>query len=311
MFICSNSALTHPHPPTHPPTHPPPTTQLINWLFDNEQQEMKHRANDLEEGRKNDKIAQLNKQFRKRAQSDMIEESSSHSSSKHSINSGNGGAYNLSGNDGQDLASFLAKNREMIEKRDLERDGDGQNSDDGKNNDNENDNNSDDGVHVPASMAHFERDNMNRDNDTVYAKSDGRGARDDDNTSTNPIAAVSRQRKQKKGIVGKLLAMFKFIFLVLLVPFRLVLLLTMRSDPDNIFKSKADSMGLEKNLAMSTPIDLARIKGVGKKCKASVNDVVLACAGLAMRNYILKKGKDEFVKVRRAPCCDEIIRSDD
>jgi len=144
------------------------------------------------------------------------------------------------------------------------------------------------------SRAHFVNTRSEGGKHGTYAHSETR--EEPAPVSTLPKVGV-RKRTKRKGFLSKLLTFLKTLYLCILAPIRLLMLLFMRSDPDNIFKGRSNRLGLEKNLAMSTPIDLQRVKNVGKKMKASVNDVILACAGLAMRNYILSKRTDEFVKL--------------
>jgi len=94
-----------------------------------------------------------------------------------------------------------------------------------------------------------------------------------------------RKKKKKRSYF---VLVFRVLWLLLLSPFRTLAILFMASDPPNIFKhKKGGKVSQRKAVAMSCPIDLARIKAVGKAVKGTVNDVVVATTALAIRNHML------------------------
>ena len=71
----------------------------------------------------------------------------------------------------------------------------------------------------------------------------------------------------------------------------------MSNDPPNILKVKrGKEVSLNKSVAMSQPIDLDRIKNVGRAIKGTVNDVVVATTALALRNFMLEVREREGAK---------------
>ena len=186
-------------------------------------------------------------------------------------------------NNGIDLDSFMAnrvaqKNQKYRNRDEEDDDDEYEGSDDGCDDD------IDSRAHFVNTHSHGGPGNSNMGGS--YAHSNASNA--DEPGNNTPLKVGVKRNKSNKKVIGKLHSFVTFLWLAFLTPIRFVMLMCMRSDPDNIFKGKRSGLGLEKNLAMSIPIDLQRIKNLGKKMKASVNDVVLACAGLAMRLVTLQ-----------------------
>jgi hypothetical protein len=94
-----------------------------------------------------------------------------------------------------------------------------------------------------------------------------------------------KERKKNRSFV---VSFFKVLWLIALTPFRLCLILTMRPDPPNILKPEGEGTSSHnKRVSMSCPIDLSRIKAVGKAVNGTVNDVIVATTALAVRNFML------------------------
>jgi hypothetical protein len=109
---------------------------------------------------------------------------------------------------------------------------------------------------------------------------------------------IKKKRRKKKTNVFVLF--LKIVALILMSPWRLLMIVVMRSDPPNILKcKKGQKASLAKCVAMSEPIDLDRIKVVGRAINGTVNDVVVAVTGLAVRNYMLEQFNGDESKVRR------------
>jgi len=103
-------------------------------------------------------------------------------------------------------------------------------------------------------------------------------------------------KKQKKTNVFYFI--LRLLYLALLTPFRFFSIILMSSDPPNILKVKrGEEISLEKSVAMSQPIDLDRIKNVGRAINGTVNDVVVATTALAIRNFMLERFDNDESKL--------------
>jgi WS/DGAT/MGAT family acyltransferase len=63
----------------------------------------------------------------------------------------------------------------------------------------------------------------------------------------------------------------------------------MAPDPPTPFKGV---LGVEKRAVWSSPIDLERVKSIGRKTGATVNDLLIAAVSGALRRYLRQNGKD-------------------
>ncbi|GMI12091.1 hypothetical protein TrLO_g2635 [Triparma laevis f. longispina] len=97
-----------------------------------------------------------------------------------------------------------------------------------------------------------------------------------------------KKKKKKKKKMNICMLVIRIIYLLILSPIRLLAILLMPSDPPNMLKcKKGQKVSINKCVAMSEPIDLDRIKHVGKAINGTVNDVVVATTALAVRNFML------------------------
>jgi WS/DGAT/MGAT family acyltransferase len=69
----------------------------------------------------------------------------------------------------------------------------------------------------------------------------------------------------------------------------LAIALSLSDDPPTAFKAAA--LGVNKRCAWAEPLPLDEVKTVGKMLGCTVNDVLLACAAGALRNYLLDRGE--------------------
>jgi hypothetical protein len=106
------------------------------------------------------------------------------------------------------------------------------------------------------------------------------------------------ERKKHKPILHWPVLFVKIFYMVLWAPARLLNILLLRSDPQNCLKlEKGHEISIQKNVAMSTPIDLVRIKRLSKNVGGTVNDVIVACTAIALRNHMLARFHDDETKI--------------
>ncbi len=65
--------------------------------------------------------------------------------------------------------------------------------------------------------------------------------------------------------------------------------LALPDDPPSMLRSK---LGVSKRVAWAPPLDLEEVKAVGRACDCTVNDVLMAAAAGALRDYMLERGDD-------------------
>ena len=65
--------------------------------------------------------------------------------------------------------------------------------------------------------------------------------------------------------------------------------LTLEDDPPTVLKAP---LGVIKRCAWAEPLRLDEVKAVGRALRCTVNDVLLACAAGALREYLLERGED-------------------
>ncbi len=63
--------------------------------------------------------------------------------------------------------------------------------------------------------------------------------------------------------------------------------LTLPDDPPSLLRGK---LGVSKRVAWAEPLDLEEVKAVGRACECTVNDVLMATAAGALRQYMLERG---------------------
>ncbi len=65
--------------------------------------------------------------------------------------------------------------------------------------------------------------------------------------------------------------------------------LALPDDPPSMLRGK---LGVSKRVAWAPPLDLEEVKAVGRACDCTVNDVLMAAAAGALRDYMLERGDD-------------------
>ena len=64
---------------------------------------------------------------------------------------------------------------------------------------------------------------------------------------------------------------------------------TLPDDPPSLLRGK---LGVSKRVAWAEPLDLEEVKAVGRACECTVNDVLMATAAGALRQYMIERGDD-------------------
>ncbi len=62
---------------------------------------------------------------------------------------------------------------------------------------------------------------------------------------------------------------------------------TLPDDPPSLLRGK---LGVSKRVAWAEPLDLEEVKAVGRACECTVNDVLMATAAGALRQYMIERG---------------------
>jgi diacylglycerol O-acyltransferase / wax synthase len=65
--------------------------------------------------------------------------------------------------------------------------------------------------------------------------------------------------------------------------------LALPDDPPSLLRG---DLGVTKRVAWAEPLDLEEVKAVGRACDCTVNDVLMAAAAGALRDYMLERGAD-------------------
>ncbi len=65
--------------------------------------------------------------------------------------------------------------------------------------------------------------------------------------------------------------------------------LALPDDPPSLLRGK---LGVSKRVAWAEPLDLEEVKAVGRACDCTVNDVLMAAAAGALRDYMLEHGEN-------------------
>jgi WS/DGAT/MGAT family acyltransferase len=69
----------------------------------------------------------------------------------------------------------------------------------------------------------------------------------------------------------------------------LVHALALPDDPSSMLRGK---LGIAKRVAWAEPLDLDDVKAVGRACDCTVNDVLMATAAGALRDYMIERGEN-------------------
>jgi WS/DGAT/MGAT family acyltransferase len=62
---------------------------------------------------------------------------------------------------------------------------------------------------------------------------------------------------------------------------------TLPDDPPSLLRGR---LGVTKRVAWAEPLDLEEVKAVGRACECTVNDVLMATAAGALRQYMIERG---------------------
>jgi diacylglycerol O-acyltransferase len=65
--------------------------------------------------------------------------------------------------------------------------------------------------------------------------------------------------------------------------------LSLPDDPPSLLRGK---LGVRKRVAWAEPLDLEEVKAVGRACDCTVNDVLMAAASGALRDYMIERGEN-------------------
>ncbi len=109
------------------------------------------------------------------------------------------------------------------------------------------------------------------------------------------IGAVDRYMKLGGAMVEKGMAMYRNPTLAAMlakeggeIARELVNALVLPDDPPSLLRGR---LGVSKRVAWAQPLDLQEVKAVGRACDCTVNDVLMATAAGALRDYMLERGE--------------------
>ncbi|MCJ0824880.1 wax ester/triacylglycerol synthase family O-acyltransferase [Luteimonas sp. 50] len=109
------------------------------------------------------------------------------------------------------------------------------------------------------------------------------------------VGAVDRYMKLGGAMVEKGMAMYRDPTLAAMlakeggeIARELVAALVLPDDPPSLLRGR---LGVSKRVAWAQPLDLEEVKAVGRACDCTVNDVLMATAAGALRDYMLERGE--------------------
>jgi WS/DGAT/MGAT family acyltransferase len=109
------------------------------------------------------------------------------------------------------------------------------------------------------------------------------------------VGAVDRYMKLGGRMVEKGMAMYRDPTLAAMlakeggeIARELVTALALPDDPPSLLRGR---LGVSKRVAWAQPLDLEEVKAVGRACDCTVNDVLMATAAGALRDYMLERGE--------------------
>ena len=110
------------------------------------------------------------------------------------------------------------------------------------------------------------------------------------------VGAVDKYLKLGSTVVEKGLEMYRHPNLATVlakegseIARELLNMLILPDDPPSMLRGK---LGVSKRVAWAEPLDLEEVKAVGRACNCTVNDVLMATAAGALRNYMIDRGDD-------------------
>ena len=110
------------------------------------------------------------------------------------------------------------------------------------------------------------------------------------------VGAVERYTKLGGKVLGKGMEMVQDPTLAAMlakeggeIARELLVALALPDDPPSMLRGR---LGTSKRVAWAPPLDLEEVKAVGRACGCTVNDVLMAAAAGALRDYMLERGED-------------------
>lgn len=121
----------------------------------------------------------------------------------------------------------------------------------------------------------------------AWLKEDGAGV-------ARRVGAAARYVKLGSKVVGKGMEMYRDPTLAAVlareggeIGRELLHAITLSDDPPSLLRGK---LGVTKRVAWAEPLDLEEVKAVGRACECTVNDVLMATAAGALRDYMIERG---------------------
>jgi diacylglycerol O-acyltransferase / wax synthase len=110
------------------------------------------------------------------------------------------------------------------------------------------------------------------------------------------VGAAERYMKLGGKVIGQGMAMYRDPSLAGVlakeggeIARELLYALALPDDPPSLLRG---DLGVSKRVAWAEPLDLEEVKAVGRACDCTVNDVLMAAAAGALRDYMLERGAD-------------------
>ena len=110
------------------------------------------------------------------------------------------------------------------------------------------------------------------------------------------VGAAERYMKLGGKVIGQGMAMYRHPSLAGVlakeggeIARELLYALALPDDPPSLLRGE---LGVSKRVAWAEPLDLEEVKAVGRACDCTVNDVLMAAAAGALRDYMLERGAD-------------------
>ncbi len=120
--------------------------------------------------------------------------------------------------------------------------------------------------------------------------------KDDGAAVARRVGAVERYTKLGGRMLGKGMEMVQDPTLAAMlakeggeIARELLVALALPDDPPSMLRGR---LGVSKRVAWAPPLDLEEVKAVGRACGCTVNDVLMAAAAGALRDYMLERGED-------------------
>ncbi|MBP3985491.1 wax ester/triacylglycerol synthase family O-acyltransferase [Pseudoxanthomonas helianthi] len=124
---------------------------------------------------------------------------------------------------------------------------------------------------------------------SAWLKQDGAGV-------ARRVGAIDRYMKLGGKVLGKGMEMVQDPTLATMlakeggeIGRELLAALALSDDPPTLLRGK---LGVSKRVAWAEPLDLDEVKAVGRACDCTVNDVLMAAAAGALRDYLLERGEN-------------------